>query len=185
MREKVQEVRIHNLPIFVPVVNKHYSRIREELFNEYDITIPTMMDMKLDKNVLWYVSVVPFSVTVMYKTFEYRFHFYKGFMTDNGSIPHFLQSFITNNNPMAVVGFFCHDLMYQTKALGKNKKAWKKANEIMADILLWYGLNPITNQITKSAVDSPIGWINYIREFERDTTTRGRVKFIKYNRGKK
>lgn len=177
---KVRDIRIIGLPVFVPVVNKHYTKIKRDIHTGYGIEIPSKVDMELDKNVLWYVSVACFSVHVVYDSFEYKFSFSQGFMTDNGSIPHFLQSIITNNNPMALIGFFCHDLLYQTKHFGENKKAWRKSNQIMKDILSWYGLNPVTNQLIKSAVDTPVGWSNYKKRFKRDTTPKGGVKFINY-----
>ncbi len=180
MKKKILMVRLEGYPSFVPMVNSEYEYLQREITRDHpDIGIPNVDDMIIDKNVLWYINTKKFSVHIHYSNGQRLVvEFDVGFQTDNGSIPSVFQSVIKNNDPNAVIGFWVHDLLFQTKYFGDDKKGFRRANKVLTDICRYYGENKFNTALIGNSVNSPIGWWNYKKRLKRDRVVHGNITEI-------
>ena len=164
-------------PCFVPMINSHFDEFRADIITDFPETIiPTASEMDLQDGVMWRVNLRPFKNIITYddgEIIEHRFE--RGFITDLGSVPPVFQSVIRSDDADAVTGFLNHDLDYQTKHFGANKKGFQKANQLLYDTCLFYKLPHIKAVLVKQAVDSWVGLNIYKRRLARDKNAAGFV----------
>ena len=175
--KKIANITFRKYPCFVPMVNSHYEDFRKDIILDFpDVSIPTEVEMGLQDDVMWRVNLRPFVTIVTYNDgSSVEHHFNRGFITDYGSVPSAFQSLIRSDDPRGVVGFWNHDLDYQTKAFGYNSKGFKKANKLLLDTCLYYKLPHVKALLVKQAVDSFVGKAIYKKKLERDVAPDGFV----------
>ena len=180
-RKRIASIRLEGYPALVPMIDSEYIYIRRQLLIDYPhINIPKKEDMLLNGDTLWYININPFKLHIEYSSGKMMvISFEVGFPTDNGSIPSFAQGWIKNNDPNCILAFFAHDLVYQTKEFGINRKGFKMANRLLRDICDYYKKDWVKHSVIESAVNSHFGWSNYKKRFERDRIPYGTVSIIK------
>ncbi len=180
-RKRISSIRLESYPVLVPMINSEYYYIRRQLLIDYpEITIPTRDEMKLNGETLWYINIKQFKLHIEYSSGKMMvITFDIGFPTDNGSVPPFAQGWIKNNDPNCLIGFFAHDLAYQTKCFGLDRRGFKQANRLLRDICDYYKKDWLKNATIESAVGSFFGWSEYKKRLKRDRVPYGSIKIIK------
>ena len=141
MSKDILMIKFHGYPLFVPMINDDYDYFAR--------VIPIKAPPQVDDNSLWYINLKEFKIEVIYKKgATLMFTFEVGFRTDNGSVPQFGQGLIRNNEPDAMVGFWIHDLLYQT-----HDRTFRQSNIILKQICEYYGLGWFKTNVIFQSVE--------------------------------
>lgn len=116
---KILDVRYDCMPSIKQVTCKSdYSQVQKFIYDktngEVQITPWSDLDIQQKGNIV--VFIEPWECEIeIYKNGKkvvHKFEFQTGFVCDKGSIPPKLRSFVDNDDPQFLVGFYVHDANY-------------------------------------------------------------------------
>jgi len=114
---KILDVRYDQMPSIKQVTQKSdYDKVQKFIYEKEGkvITPWGMLDIQQKGNIIVFVEDWSCEVDVYKngKRVTYKYDFECGFISDKGSIPPKLRSFVDNDDPDFLVGFYIHDANY-------------------------------------------------------------------------
>jgi len=114
---KVISISYNITPTYKPVTcEADYAMVQRGLYNLRDVLIRPWSDLDIQHrgNIVVFTEEWKVTVTFLYKKKKYKFKyvFSPGFICDKGSIPKIARSYVDNDCPEFLFGFFVHDANY-------------------------------------------------------------------------
>jgi len=114
---EILDVRYDQMPSIKQVTCKgDYDKVQKFLYEKDGILITPWSDLDIQQkgNIVVFIEdwICKIEILEKGKRKIYKYSFQAGFVCDKGSIPPKLRSFVDNDDPQLLVGFYVHDSNY-------------------------------------------------------------------------